>query len=184
MRRRSRSASRVRRAPSSSPSERVASLIEARSCERFGLLRDRLADQQLATFYGDLYASEARHHSTYVEMARLFDRTGEVDRRLAELAEAEAAGKEARQFANPRNGAAGSLRQLDASITAARPLKFFAYAWGEAPELPANTQMGVIEAFAGWGLPTNPLTRLCRSVEELLHQSAKATTLPWSITSD
>ena len=71
-------------------------------------------------------------------------------------------------FANPRNAAAGSLRQLDASITAARPLKFFAYAWGEAPELPADTQLGVIEAFASWGLPTNPLTKLCSSVEELL----------------
>ncbi|MCA3556410.1 NAD-dependent DNA ligase LigA [Aestuariivirga sp.] len=73
-------------------------------------------------------------------------------------------------FANPRNAAAGSLRQLDAAITAARPLRFFAYAWGEAPELPAKTQMGVIEAFASWGLPTNPLTRLCHSVEELLAQ--------------
>ena len=71
-------------------------------------------------------------------------------------------------FANPRNAAAGSLRQLDSSITASRPLKFFAYAWGEAPELPAETQMGVIEAFARWGLPTNPLMKLCRSVEELL----------------
>ena len=71
-------------------------------------------------------------------------------------------------FANPRNAAAGSLRQLDASITASRPLKFFAYAWGEAPQLPADTQMGVIEAFATWGLPTNPLTRLCRSVVDLL----------------
>jgi DNA ligase (NAD+) len=71
-------------------------------------------------------------------------------------------------FANPRNAAAGSLRQLDASITAARPLRFFAYAWGEAPALPAPTQMGVIEAFHSWGLPTNPLMKLCRSVEELL----------------
>jgi len=71
-------------------------------------------------------------------------------------------------FANPRNAAAGSLRQLDSSITASRPLKFFAYAWGEAPELPSATQMGVIEAFAAWGLPTNPLTKLCRTLEELL----------------
>ncbi len=73
-----------------------------------------------------------------------------------------------RAFANPRNAAAGSLRQLDASITASRPLKFFAYAWGEAAALPATTQMGVIEAFARWGLPTNPLTRLCRSVDDIL----------------
>jgi DNA ligase (NAD+) len=71
-------------------------------------------------------------------------------------------------FANPRNAAAGSLRQLDPSITAQRPLRFFAYAWGEAPELPAATQMGVINAFGGWGLPTNPLMKLCRSVDELL----------------
>ena len=46
--------------------------------------------------------------------------------------------------------------------------RFFAYAWGEAPELPAKTQMGVIEAFKSWGLPTNPLTKLCHSVEEML----------------
>lgn len=69
----------------------VAALIEARSCERFQLLRDRLSDRELAEFYGSLYASEARHHATYVDLARLFDRTGEVDRRLAELAAAEAA---------------------------------------------------------------------------------------------
>lgn len=71
-------------------------------------------------------------------------------------------------FANPRNAAAGSLRQLDAAVTASRPLKFFAYAWGEAPALPADTQLGVIEAFGAWGLPVNPLTRLCRSLDELL----------------
>ena len=69
----------------------VAALIEARSCERFALLRDRLKDTELAEFYGSLFASEARHHATYVELARLFDRTGEVDTRLAELAAAEGA---------------------------------------------------------------------------------------------
>jgi DNA ligase (NAD+) len=73
-----------------------------------------------------------------------------------------------RLFANPRNAAAGSLRQLDSSITASRPLRFFAYAWGEAPVLPAETQMGVMEAFRAWGLPVNPLTRLCRSLDDLL----------------
>jgi tRNA 2-(methylsulfanyl)-N6-isopentenyladenosine37 hydroxylase len=69
----------------------VAALIEARSCERFALLRDRLKDTELAEFYGSLFASEARHHATYVELARLFDRAGEVDARLAELAAAEGA---------------------------------------------------------------------------------------------
>jgi len=71
-------------------------------------------------------------------------------------------------FANPRNFAAGSLRQLDPSITASRPLQFFAYAWGEAQALPAATQSGVVEAFARWGFPVNPLMRVCRSVEEML----------------
>ena len=71
-------------------------------------------------------------------------------------------------LANPRNGAAGSLRQQDVSITASRPLKFFAYAWGEAPQLPADTQWGVVQAFKAWGLPVNPLMELCRSVKELL----------------
>ncbi len=71
-------------------------------------------------------------------------------------------------FANPRNFAAGSLRQLDPRITASRPLQFFAYAWGEAPALPAATQSGVVEAFKRWGFPVNPLMRVCRSVEEML----------------
>jgi tRNA-(ms[2]io[6]A)-hydroxylase len=67
----------------------VASLIEARSCERFGLLRDHLADQELATFYGSLFESEARHHSTYVRLAKNFLPEEAVHKRLAELAEAE-----------------------------------------------------------------------------------------------
>jgi DNA ligase (NAD+) len=71
-------------------------------------------------------------------------------------------------FANPRNAAAGSLRQLDPRITAARPLRFFAYAWGEISALPADTQLGMIEAFKRFGLPVNPLTRLCVSAEELI----------------
>ncbi|MEM9359040.1 MAG: NAD-dependent DNA ligase LigA [Pseudomonadota bacterium] len=81
-------------------------------------------------------------------------------------AEQEAAGSKV--FANPRNAAAGSLRQLDASITASRPLRFFAYAWGEASELPADTQSGVVAAFKEWGLPVNPLTRTCASASELM----------------
>lgn len=71
-------------------------------------------------------------------------------------------------FANPRNAAAGSLRQLDSKITAERPLRFFAYAWGETSELPAPTQAGVLDAFRGYGLPVNPLTVLCQSAEDML----------------
>ncbi|QBR70786.1 DNA ligase (NAD(+)) LigA [Beijerinckiaceae bacterium] len=71
-------------------------------------------------------------------------------------------------FANPRNAAAGSLRQLDPSITAGRPLHFFAYAWGELSALPAATQMEMIAAFRKFGLPVNPLMVLCHSAEDLL----------------
>jgi len=73
-----------------------------------------------------------------------------------------------RTFANPRNAAAGSLRQLDPAISASRPLQFFAYGWGEAPELPANTQWGIYRAMADWGFPLNPLAKLTNSVEEML----------------
>jgi tRNA-(ms[2]io[6]A)-hydroxylase len=68
----------------------VGALIEARSCERFVLLRDHLTDPQLRQFYGSLYESEARHHATYVRLAREFADDSEVECRLQELAHAEA----------------------------------------------------------------------------------------------
>ena len=71
-------------------------------------------------------------------------------------------------FANPRNAAAGSLRQLDTKITASRPLKFFAYAWGEMSAMPAETQSGMVAAFKRWGFPTNDLTVVCDSAAALL----------------
>ena len=71
-------------------------------------------------------------------------------------------------FANPRNSAAGSLRQKDPSITASRPLGFFAYAWGEMSEMPADTQSGMIKWFERGGFTTNPLTKLCRGLDALL----------------
>ncbi len=69
----------------------VAALIEARSCERFGILREQLADKTLASFYDSLFESEARHHSSYVRLAKDFGSEEEVRNRLAELAAAEAA---------------------------------------------------------------------------------------------
>ncbi|MCR4269109.1 NAD-dependent DNA ligase LigA [Nitratireductor sp. ZSWI3] len=80
----------------------------------------------------------------------------------------EAEGKQT--YVNPRNTAAGSLRQLDSSITAARPLKFFAYAWGEVSEMPSDTQSGMVAAFERYGFHVNPLTVRCSSAEELLRQ--------------
>ena len=71
-------------------------------------------------------------------------------------------------FANPRNSAAGSLRQKDPGITASRPLGFFAYAWGEMSAMPEKTQTGMIHWFERCGFKTNPLTRLCHSVEEMI----------------
>src|ERR1700730_11914933 len=71
-------------------------------------------------------------------------------------------------FANPRNSAAGSLRQKDVSITATRPLKFFAYAWGEMSELPSDTQHGMLAWMDKAGFVVNPLTRLCKTIAEVL----------------
>lgn len=68
----------------------VAGLIEARSCERFAVLRDRLEDVELADFFGGLFESEARHHSTYVRLAKDFASEDEVRSRLQKLAELEA----------------------------------------------------------------------------------------------
>ena len=100
----------------------------------------------------------------------VFEVRGEVyvtnDAFAALNADQEARGEKV--YANPRNFAAGSLRQLDSSITASRPLRFFAYAWGDVSALPAETQSGVIAAFADWGLPTNPLTRACGTIADLL----------------
>ena len=101
---------------------------------------------------------------------KVFEARGEVYMRHADFAALNArqaaAGKPV--FANPRNFAAGSLRQLDPRITAERPLAFFAYAWGEVSEPFASTQLDAIEAMRRFGLPTNLLAKLCRSTAEML----------------
>ncbi len=71
-------------------------------------------------------------------------------------------------FANPRNAAAGSLRQLDPAITARRPLRFFAYHWAEVSELPGKTHWEVLQAMKAWGFPLNPLAKRCETIEECL----------------
>ena len=71
-------------------------------------------------------------------------------------------------FANPRNAAAGSLRQIDATVTAARPLQFFAYAWGEVSTPPKSSQFEMCQAFANWGLPVNTDMALVETVEQML----------------
>jgi DNA ligase (NAD+) len=73
-----------------------------------------------------------------------------------------------RQFANPRNAAAGSLRQKDASVTAKRPLRFWAHGWGAASAVPGETQHDTVGRIASWGLPVSPDFRLCHSLDEML----------------
>lgn len=89
------------------------------------------------------------------------------------LAEAEEAGKEARQFANPRNAAAGSLRQKDAAVTQSRPLRFLAHGWGEASAMPGATQYAVMKTIERWGFPLHPLFIDCVQVEPALAQYRK-----------
>jgi DNA ligase (NAD+) len=83
------------------------------------------------------------------------------------LAEAEDPAK-ARQFANPRNAAAGSLRQKDAAVTASRPLRFYAHGWGEVSALPAETQLGIMRAIEAWGLPIADPVQRCTDLDSTL----------------
>jgi DNA ligase (NAD+) len=86
------------------------------------------------------------------------------ERLLAEAGEPE----KARQFANPRNAAAGSLRQKDAAVTASRPLRFLAHGWGAHSALPADTQLGVMQAIASWGLPVSDMLACVDSLDALI----------------
>ena len=97
------------------------------------------------------------------DIPALMDIRGEVYMSHADFAALNARGTASgdKTFANPRNAAAGSLRQLDANVTAQRPLRFFAYAWGALSEPLAKTQSGAIARLHEFGFQTNPLTTLC-----------------------
>ncbi len=102
-------------------------------------------------------------------LPEIFEVRGEVYMCHADFAalnerQAEKGGK---TFANPRNAAAGSLRQLDPAITASRPLRFFPWGWGEASDLPARTNHEVLDAIVGWGFPAPP-RKLCKNEDEML----------------
>ena len=101
-----------------------------------------------------------------------FEVRGEVYMPLSGFAEMNArrAAEGQATFANPRNAAAGGLRQLDPAVTATRPLRFFAYAVeaGEREPLPFSSQWELLEALRGWGLPVNPLARRCADLDEVL----------------
>ena len=102
----------------------------------------------------------------------IFEIRGEVYMAKSDFAainEAQKA-KDGKLFANPRNAAAGSLRQKDAKVTASRPLRFLAHGWGDVSGLPAETQSGVMAAIAAWGVPVSPLlVRVPHSDDALAH---------------
>ena len=99
----------------------------------------------------------------------IFEVRGEVYMTRADFAELNERQRKAngKVFANPRNAAAGSLRQLDPAITRARPLRFFAYTWGETSEPVAATHHEFLARLQGMGFPVNPLARLCHDAEEM-----------------
>jgi DNA ligase (NAD+) len=126
------------------------------------------------------------------EVPDVFEIRGEVYMAKADFADlnarllAEADDPEkARQFANPRNAAAGSLRQKDASVTASRPLRFLAHGWGEVSDLPAATQYAMMRLIESWGVPVSPLLRRFESIEDILAHyaaiEAERAELPYDI---
>ncbi|MFV0645829.1 MAG: NAD-dependent DNA ligase LigA [Sphingomonadaceae bacterium] len=100
----------------------------------------------------------------------VFEVRGEVYMEKSALAELNHAQAEAgeKTFANPRNAAAGSLRQKDASVTAQRPLRFWAHGWGAASSVPGKTQFEVMRQIEAWGFPVSPDLRLCGDLEDML----------------
>ncbi|UVO52767.1 NAD-dependent DNA ligase LigA [Sphingomonas sp. SUN039] len=122
---------------------------------------------------------------TGIDIPQLFEIRGEVYMSKADFAALNARGEGERVFANPRNAAAGSLRQKDPGITRLRPLKFLAHGWGEASALPADSQYDVMRAIESWGLPvSNRLIRADSTAAILQHyrsiESARAD-LPFDI---
>ena len=110
---------------------------------------------------GEVYMSKS-------DFSALNERLMEEGRALAEQREQIFDPATVRQFANPRNAAAGSLRQKDASVTAARPLRFLAHGWGEVSAVPEATQYAMMKRIAGWGVPVSPLLKRFDSVEGVL----------------
>jgi len=113
--------------------------------------------------------------------ARLMDEARERAEAKGEVFDAAAV----RQFATPRNAAAGSLRQKDSAVTAQRPLRFFAHGWGAASDVPADTQFGMMERIVAWGFKVSPDLVRCHSLEDMLGQyrriGARRAGLPYDI---
>ena len=110
------------------------------------------------------------------DVPAVFEIRGEVYLAKADFTALNAAQEAAgdKLLANPRNAAAGSLRQKDASVTARRPLRFLAHGWGAASAVPGETQFAVMQQIAKWGVPVSPLLAQCASVEAMVAPSHPA----------
>jgi DNA ligase (NAD+) len=124
---------------------------------------------------GENVTANVAHIADIPQMLRgnapdVFEVRGEVYLAKQDFAALNAAQEEVggKVFANPRNAAAGSLRQKDANVTAQRKLRFWAHGWGAASDVPGDTQMEVMRRIAEWGLPISPDLKLCNSLEEML----------------
>jgi len=124
--------------------------------------------QELKGDAPDVFEIRGEVYMAKADFAALNERLMEEGRALAAQREQAFDPASVRQFANPRNAAAGSLRQKDASVTASRPLRFLAHGWGEASAVPAETQYDMIGRIANWGLPVSPLLQRFDSVAAVL----------------
>ncbi|HET9628605.1 MAG TPA: NAD-dependent DNA ligase LigA, partial [Novosphingobium sp.] len=108
------------------------------------------------------------------DFPEVFEVRGEVYMAKADFLALNAAQEERgdKVFANPRNAAAGSLRQKDARVTASRPLRFLAHGWGAASEVPEATQFAMMQRIAAWGVPVSPLLVLCNDTASVLQHYA------------
>ncbi len=111
------------------------------------------------------------HHVKVKDFPDIFEVRGEIYMDHKDFYELNRIQEEkgAKIFANPRNAAAGSLRQLDPKITASRPLKLFAYSWGEASSIPEASHWKMLERLKEWGFPVNQYTRRCETIDSLLN---------------
>ena len=116
----------------------------------------------------DLFEIRGEVYMAKADFAGLNERLMDEGRAEAEAKGGEFDPEKIRQFANPRNAAAGSLRQKDANITAKRPLKFWAHGWGAASAVPGETQESVVRQIEAWGLPVSPQFVLVEGLEAML----------------
>ena len=133
----------------------------------------------------DLFEIRGEVYMAKADFAGLNERLMDEGRADAKAKGVEFDPEKIRQFANPRNAAAGSLRQKDANITAKRPLKFWAHGWGVHSDLPGETALDVMKAIESWGVPVSPLVQRFETLDDMLghyrHIEAERADLPYDI---